>query len=199
MRDDRVCWVEFSDETMPAPDLKSAYDAVAGDAGRVDNLYKAMALTPQAIEPADQLYKQLLHNADCPFEPWLRELIALQVAITCNSQYAIANHGTNFHRFFADRPASDRLEETIRRRRWMSDVEDGRLRAILAFNDKLARSPESMVEADVEALRAAGLSEKEIVYLAQISASFAYWSRIINALGISTAGEPVGLERYSES
>ncbi|MCP5081294.1 MAG: peroxidase-related enzyme [Alphaproteobacteria bacterium] len=193
MRDERVCWVEFADETTASPEVKSAFGAVSSKGGAVENLYKAMALSPHAIEPADQLYKQLLHTPDCPFEPWLRELIALQVAMICNSDYAMAHHGENFHRFYGNRSASDRLQEAVGQGTWHADVDDERLKAILSFNDKLARAPETMVEGDVKALRAAGLSEKEIVYLAQISASFAYWSRIINALGISVGDEPVGL------
>ncbi len=193
MRDERVCWVEFADEATASPEIKSAFGAVAAKGGGVENLYKAMALTPRAIEPADALYRQLLHNPDCPFEPWLRELIALQVAMICDSKYAIAHHGENFHQFYGDRSASTRVQETVGQGTWHAELEDQKLKAILSFNDKLARAPESMVETDVEALRAAGLSEKEIVYLAQISASFAYWSRIINALGISLGAEPVGL------
>ncbi len=193
MRDGRVCWVEFADEQSAPPEVKTAFDAVTAKGEGVENLYKAMALTPHAIEPADELYKQLLHNPDCPFEPWLRELIALQVAMICNSKYAMAHHGENFHQFYGDRSASNLLQETVGQGTWHTDVEDQKLKVILSFNDKLARAPESMVETDVEALRAAGLTEKEIVYLAQISASFAYWSRIINALGISVGDEPVGL------
>ncbi len=193
MRDERVCWVEYADETTATPEVKSAFAAVTSKGETVENLYKAMALSPHAIEPADQLYKQLLHNPDCPFEPWLRELIALQVAMICKSEYAMAHHGENFHRFYGDRSASDRLQEAIGQGTWSTVVDDTWLKAILSFNDKLARAPEAMVEGDVVALRAAGLSEKETVYLAQISASFAYWSRIINALGISIGDEPVGL------
>ncbi len=193
MRDECVCWVEFADEQSAPPEVKTAFDAVTAKGEGVENLYKAMALTPHAIAPADQLYKQLLHTPDCPLEPWLRELIALQVAMICDSTYAMAHHGENFHRFYADRRASDRLQETVGRGTWHADLEDQKLKAILSFNDKLSRAPQTMVEADVEGLRAAGLTEKEIVYLAQISASFAYWSRIINALGISLGDEPVGL------
>ena len=195
MKDETVCWVEFEDEATGSPALATAFAAVAGEDGGVENLYKAMALTPGAIEPADQLYKQLLHNPDCPFEPWLRELISLQVAMICGSGYAIAHHGANFHHFFADRRASEALQETVRLGTWEADVEDGKLRAILAFNDKLSRFPEAIVEMDIQALRTAGLSEKEIVYLVQISASFAYWSRVINALGIAVGDDPVGLAK----
>lgn len=193
MRDERVCWVEFELDTSAQPAVQRAYDTVRNSRGGVDNLYKAMALSPDAIEPADQLYRQLLHNDDCPFEPWLRELIATQVASICASDYALANHGENFHDAFGDRQRSQALLDTVRRGAWEAELDDPRLRAILSFNDKLARTPQEICQTDIQRLRDVGLDDKEIVYLSQISASFAYWSRIINALGITIGDEPVGL------
>ena len=49
-----------------------------------------------------------------------------------------------------------------------------------------------MTEADVEALRDAGLADGEILEVNQVSASFNYWARTINGLGIQLGGEKVG-------
>ncbi len=191
MRDDKVCRVEFEPESTGEAAVREAYRAVEDGNGRVHNLYKAMSLSPGAIRPADQLYRQVMHNDDCPFEPWLRELIAAQVAMICESHYAIAHHGENFHEFMGDRQRSEELLQRVRSGRW--EEEAPKLQAILTFGEKLSRRPEAIVADDIGALREAGLSDKEIVYLAQISASFAYWSRIINALGIALGDEPLGL------
>ncbi|MDP6368419.1 MAG: alkylhydroperoxidase, partial [Planctomycetota bacterium] len=48
-------------------------------------------------------------------------------------------------------------------------------------------------EADVEALRAAGLDDGEILEVNQVSASFNYWVRTINGLGIRIGAEKAGL------
>ena len=50
----------------------------------------------------------------------------------------------------------------------------------------------------MDKLRTAGLDDKQIVYLVQISASFAYWARVINGLGICLGDEPVGLARKQQ-
>jgi uncharacterized peroxidase-related enzyme len=190
-----ICRVNFVPQNEAEGALREAYDAVAGPDGKVHNLYLAMALSPQAIEPADQLYKTLLHNDDCPLEPWLRELISTQVAIICDSAYAAVNHGENFHDSYGDPAASEKIIEAISNRSWKDDVADEQLCTILEFNDILARTPHLINDQNIESLREAGLSDKQIVYLVQISASFAYWARVINGLGINLGDEPIGLAR----
>jgi len=193
LRDDQVCWLQFVPETEAEGELAQAYRSVAGPDGRVDNLYKAMSLSAAAIEPADNLYKALLHNADCPFDPWLRELISTQVALLCGSEYAAINHGENFHDFYGNRSESEKLLMAIRQHRWPETDREPGLPAILAFSHDLTREPEKISSSHIEKLRIAGLNDKQIVYLVQITASFAYWARVINGLGICLGDEPIGL------
>ena len=137
MRDDQVCWLEFVPETEAEAELAQAYRSVAGSDGRVDNLYKAMSLSPAAIEPADRLYKALLHNADCPFEPWLRELISTHVALLCGCDYAAINHGENFHDFYGNRTESERLLAAISQQHWPDIAREPKLAAKYTFGNKI--------------------------------------------------------------
>ena len=59
-----------------------------------------------------------------------------------------------------------------------------RERAILDYAVKLTRHPSQMVEADVEALRATGLSDGEILDVCQITAYYAYANRLVDGLGV---------------
>ena len=68
---------------------------------------------------------------------------------------------------------------------------------ILAYTRKLTLEPAAMVEADVAALREAGLGDAEIFEVNQIAANFAYWSRMLNGLGVKAHGERIG--RYEDS
>ena len=90
--DNGSSWLEFVPETESEGQLAQAYRSVAGPDGRVDNLYKAMSLSPAAIEPADKLYKALL----------------------CGCEYAAINHGENFHDFYGNRSESEELLAAIR-------------------------------------------------------------------------------------
>ncbi len=195
MRDDKVCWVDFEPETTGDEAVREAYAHVGAKDGHVHNLYKAVSLAPETIAPADELYRYLLHGAGCPLEPWLRELIAAQVALIDECGYAFAHHAENFHDLFGDKARSERLIECVRNRTWNDDITDLRLCSILSFNDKLARSPAKMRKDDIETLRSAGVSDEEVVYLTQINASFAYWTRVINGLGVSLGDEPIGLSQ----
>jgi len=54
-----------------------------------------------------------------------------------------------------------------------------------------------MCEADIDALRAQGVSDTEILEAVQSTACFAYWVRFINALGVQLGEETIG--KYADS
>jgi uncharacterized peroxidase-related enzyme len=56
--------------------------------------------------------------------------------------------------------------------------------AMLTYVDKLTRRPGAMVRADVEALRAAGLSDTDVLEVCEVAAYYAYANRIADGLGI---------------
>ena len=62
--------------------------------------------------------------------------------------------------------------------------DDGRLRAILAFTDKVAMRPREADAADIDALRAAGVSEADIVRLAELNAFLAFRLRLAAGLSL---------------
>lgn len=64
------------------------------------------------------------------------------------------------------------------------DALDDKLRALLAWAEKLTRSPARCGRADVDALRAAGATDHEIHATAQVAAYFNYINRVADALGV---------------
>ncbi|MGB0953042.1 MAG: hypothetical protein ACPG31_07440 [Planctomycetota bacterium] len=61
--------------------------------------------------------------------------------------------------------------------------------ALCAYAEKLTRTPQDMVEKDVEALRAAGWSDLEIHDACQVVAYFNYVNRLADGLGVDLEGE----------
>ncbi len=57
-------------------------------------------------------------------------------------------------------------------------------RALCVYGEKLALRPAAMEEADVAALRAAGLDDRAIHDAAQVVAYFSYINRIADGLGV---------------
>ena len=61
---------------------------------------------------------------------------------------------------------------------------EGADRALIAYALKLTRTPREIRPADVEVLRAAGLSEEEIFEAAFVPAYFNYTNRVAEGLGV---------------
>ena len=192
MSDKAIAWVDVIPQDQATGDLAAAYEAVKGKDGRVENLYLAMSQTPQAIVPADAHYLALLHNSDNPLEPWLAELVSTYVAILCGSEYAAANHGANFVMYLGDKARGEAILDALRADDW-SALEGDAMLAALRYTRKLSLHPDTMTQADVQALRNAGFCDKGISYLIQLVASFGYWARMINGLG-TQLGDTIGLE-----
>ena len=66
---------------------------------------------------------------------------------------------------------------------------DGPGRALLDYAVKLTRTPASMKESDVEALRAAGFPDGAIHDAAQIVGYFNYANRLVEGLGVDLEAE----------
>ena len=79
----------------------------------------------------------------------------------------------------ADQTIADAVETD-----WRSAVLPDATRAMLAFAEKLTRTPSEMTRADARALRAHGFTDGDIHDVAQITAYFNYINRIADALGV---------------
>lgn len=189
-----VAWVKVVAEEQAQGDLARAYASVADSDGRVENLYKAMSLTPLVIKPADNHYRALLHDPASPLEPWLAELIATHVSILCGSRYAETNHAENFAHYFGDRDRSSEILAALRGGHPEQTGLEQPAQTALCFAHKLTLRPENVSREDIVALRVAGFEDTEISYIAQIASSFAYWARITIALGIAQ-DETIGLTK----
>jgi uncharacterized peroxidase-related enzyme len=58
-------------------------------------------------------------------------------------------------------------------------------RAMLDYAAKLTRTPAAVSEADVQALREAGFDDRAILDIAQITAYFAFVTRLADGLGVT--------------
>lgn len=57
---------------------------------------------------------------------------------------------------------------------------------MLAFAVKLTKTPGAMEDADVDALRSAGFSDRDILDIVEVTSYYAYANRIADGLGIET-------------
>jgi uncharacterized peroxidase-related enzyme len=68
---------------------------------------------------------------------------------------------------------------------WREADLDRRLRAILAFADKLTLEPRSMRREDVDALRGVGLDDRGILETVEVTAYFNFVNRLADGLGVA--------------
>ncbi|MEE2636343.1 MAG: hypothetical protein VYE68_03825 [Acidobacteriota bacterium] len=67
---------------------------------------------------------------------------------------------------------------------WRGAELDGRRGAILAYAEKLTCAPSSVRRDDVDALRAVGLTDGDILAVAEVVGYYAYANRIVDGLGV---------------
>lgn len=187
----RTSWIETWEPDGSDQELEQAYTGVREPDGSLSNLYKPYGLRPHILFAADRLYRAALHHPDNTLEPWLLELVGSHVARLTGCDYAFTHHGHNFRVLLGDTVRAEAILETLDSP--SPPLEDPRLRAILAYTGKLTLSPGEMSEDDVNALRRAGLDDGEILEVNQVAASFGYWVRAINGLGITLGDEKIGL------
>ena len=68
---------------------------------------------------------------------------------------------------------------------WRTATIDDKRKAMLAYAVKLTVTPGEMVEADVDALRAVGFSDRDILDICEVTSYYAYVNRIADGLGVT--------------
>jgi len=63
---------------------------------------------------------------------------------------------------------------------------------LMRYAGKLTATPAQMTVMDVEAARAAGASDGEVLEVNQVCAYFNYSNRLLNGLGVTTHGDSIG-------
>lgn len=189
---DRICWIKVANDEG---DFAKTFDSLRREDGTVHNLYRAFSQFPAAVVSADRFYRDIMHSPDAPLPMWLSELLSVDVAVLNKCNYAATHHGQNFLDLFDDRDKAQRIFEALKSDRLDSPDIDDRTRTLLEFGRKLTRQPDAMIEDDIDTLRTQRFSDAEISQAIQVTASFAYWTRFINAVGLTLGGEKVG--KYS--
>ena len=159
--------------------------------GTVDNVMRVHSLRPNTMRGHLVLYRAALHDDANTLPEWLQETISSYVSILNDCPYSLANHWANARHLIGDDARADAIEKALQTRT-PETVFDGAELALLRYAEKLTRRPGAMVEADVIALREAGLDDGQILEANQIIGYFNYVNRCLNGLGVTTDGDIVG-------
>ena len=69
---------------------------------------------------------------------------------------------------------------------WRTAPLSDRRRVMLEYAILLTRSPGEVTEADIDALRTVGFSDRDILDIVEVTAYYAYANRVADGLGITT-------------
>jgi len=180
----------ISDEQAD-PDLLDALQLARTPHGTVDNVMRVHSLRPNTMRGHVVLYRATLHDGANTLPMWLQETISSYVSILNRCDYSLANHWANARHLIDEDERADVIERALQRRR-PQDAFEGREFALLKYAEKLTLNPGDMQEADVKALRDAGLDDGQILEANQIVCYFNYANRCLNGLGVTLENDIVG-------
>lgn len=172
--------------------LRQLYDRVKGPGGKVDNIMLAHSLRPHSMAGHMALYKSVLHHARNTLDPWLLEALGVYVSVLNGCGYCVEHHMAGLTRLLGDDGRAAAIRAAFEARA-PERAFSGRELALCRYAERLTQTPAAITEADVQALRAAGLNDGEILEANQVVAYFAYANRTVLGLGVTTAGDVLGL------
>ena len=146
--------------------------------GFIPNVFRAQALNGAQFE-AWWRYFNLLVNTEGHLTNAERELIAVVVSGINGCTYCAVSHGAALREYSGDPVLSDLVGVN-----WRQAELSERQRAMAEYAELLTKAPESVEEADLEGMRAAGMDEHEILEAVQVIGMFNMTNRVSSALGM---------------
>ena len=184
-------WIRMISDDEADETLKDALDMARTPHGTVDNVMRVHSLRPSTMRGHVVLYRACLHDDTNTVPMWFQEVISSYVSTLNSCPYSYANHWSNARHLIGDDARADAVEAALNARRPDQAFEGAEL-AALHYAETLTLRPGEIARADVEALRAAGWDDGQILEINQIIGYFNYANRLLNGLGVTTEGDVVG-------
>jgi uncharacterized peroxidase-related enzyme len=186
-----VSWIEQIEDEGATGRLRQAYDRVRGPKGEIDNILAVHSLRPHTLEAHMALYKNVLHHTSNTLPTWQLEVIGIHVSALNGCDYCVDHHAAGLRRLLVDDERTDAILAALAS--GQQEPFDGPMRAMLDYAEQLTLEPASVSEDDLAPMRAAGLDDGKILEVNQVVAYFAYANRTVQGLGVTTAGDVLGL------
>lgn len=186
-----MTWIATVPYAAATGRLKQLYDRIKGPDDNVDNIMMAHSLRPHTMDGHMTLYKYVLHHSANTVPKWFLEALGVLVSMLNGCDYCVEHHFAGLARLLGDETQARSLRTAL-----MTDDMtpfSPRESAAIGYARALTAAPAKMSAAPVEAMRAAGWSDGEILEINQVVAYFAYANRTVQGLGVSTEGDILGL------
>ena len=184
-------WIDMIEDADADDHLLDTLKLARTPHGTVDNVMRVHSLRPNTMRGHVALYRAALHDDANTLPTWLQETISSYVSLLNKCDYSYANHWANARHLIADESRADSIEVALNNDA-PETVFDGAELALMHYAKKLTVTPGSMTEADVLLLRQEKLDDGQILEANQIVGYFNYVNRLLNGLGVTTAGDTIG-------
>lgn len=185
-------WIEHVPYEESEGRLRALYDRVKGPDDNVDNIMLAHSLRPHSMEGHMALYKHVLHHPRNEIPKWFLEALGVYTSHLNGCSYCVEHHFAGMCRLLGDPDRSSRIRRAIEAEDFPAAF-DAKESAAFAYARKLSSAPDTIREADIDALRLAGWTDGEILEINQVIAYFHYANRTVLGLGVETDGDILGL------
>ena len=187
-----MTWIKTVSYQQASGALKRLYDRIKGPDDNVDNIMMAHSPRPHSMEGHMALYKYVLHHPRNELSKTYLETIGVYVSMLNRCDYCVEHHFAGLSRLLANDARAAEIHAALAANDPAAAF-TGRDLAGLIYAQRLSTDAASCSEDDIEALRAAGFEDGEILEINQVSAYFAYANRTVLGLGVSTQGDIIGL------
>ena len=177
MADEPLTWLRVPADDDVSPEVRELWRPSQEKLGFVPNVLRLYALRPSHLLAWNRHYEEAM-KGDSGLTKAEREMIAVVVSVANRCTYCTVAHSAALRKLTKDPALADAIAADHR----TAPVEH-RVGAMLDYGLKLTLRPAEMVEADVEALRAAGWSDEDVMDIAEITALFNASNRMASGLG----------------
>ncbi len=172
-------------------ELRLALDDARTPHGTVDNVLRVHSLRPHTMRGHMSLYRSILHHPENSLSPLMMELAGTFTSVLNNCEYSVIHHSSNLKRLCEDDGKFNKVMKALRNGR-LEDEFTGKELAMLRYVEKLTTNVSDMAKVDHDNLIASGCVDEEILELNQVVGYFCYVNRLLNGLGVTTAGDVIG-------
>jgi uncharacterized peroxidase-related enzyme len=175
---DRTSWLRIPDTTEPKGAVKTLWDESKARLGYLREFLK-LPFETDRLALFQGYVNRLMRSDDCQLNAIDRELVALVVSLENRCPPCIITHAGALEAHGLDKITVDMLLAN-----WRQAPISERQMALAQFASDLTLAPGEASDADLDELRAAGLSELDILETVQIVAIFNATNRLNSGLGI---------------
>lgn len=181
-----MSWIDEIDEQEASGELAVLYRELIAQRGKIANILKVHSLNPPALKGHLDLYMTLLFGRS-GLSRAQRESIAVVTSANNHCDYCVNHHAASLAGYEHDPEVVD----SVRTGEDFSRLA-GKDVLMLEHARRLTNEPEQIRPSDLDTLREAGFSDRDILDITLVTAYFNFVNRIALGLGVEFNEDELG-------